>query len=63
MVVDSIVMTTCISLFKTPFGLWLNAKIFHLHKHAFLQMLFMHIYMRQFHFKVIVVRVALSNKS
>ncbi len=38
-----------VTLFKTSFRLWFNAKKFHLHKHAFLQMLLMHFYIMWFH--------------
>ncbi len=38
-----------VTFLKTPFELWFNAKIFHFHKHAFLQMLLMHINIRWFH--------------
>jgi hypothetical protein len=40
-----------------------NVRISHTHKHAFLQMLFMHIYIGDFTFKMIVVKVVMSNKS
>jgi hypothetical protein len=49
MVVNSMWWRHACHPFKTSFRLWFNAKIFHLHKHAFLQMLFMHFYIRQFH--------------
>jgi hypothetical protein len=37
-----------VKFFKSPFGPWLNVKICHPHKHSFLQILFMHVYMRWF---------------
>jgi hypothetical protein len=46
MVIDSTIMTTCMSSFSNP--LWFNVKICHPHKHAFLQILLMHVYMRWF---------------
>jgi hypothetical protein len=47
MVIDSTIMKTCMSSFsKSPFGFWLNVKICHPHKHAFLQILLMHVYMK-----------------
>jgi hypothetical protein len=50
MVIDSIVMTTCMSPFSKPLlDFDSMPKKFHLYKHAFLQMLFMHFYIRRFH--------------
>jgi hypothetical protein len=52
MVVDIIVMTTCMSPFLKPLlDFDSMPKKFHPHKHAFLQMLFVHFYMRRFHFQ------------
>jgi hypothetical protein len=46
MVINSIVMTTCMSIFSNPLLDFDNVKICDLHKHTFLQILFILVYMR-----------------